>query len=314
MSGIGVYTMANDAILDWSLAFFESFRRYNPSTELIVIPFDDDTGAIRRLARKYSFDLFSDSDVLKQIDDVSAMLFPHQGRRNVFRKLACFHGVFDTFLYLDADIVILSKVEPLIRRAEANGADFVFFDRSPEWVYTDQTFASYMAREFGAQTFSAGAFIAKTDLVSLEELRALIPKNAWLKPKFPVGVYDQPYLNYVIDTKRCCVVAMNSIADEIVASTWAGAGRVSSIHSSPVIRHGKVVPFIHWAGFHCEATVPNFRVFLHFRLNAESSWRTRASCRCRLLLTGFSGLNRYFVRTVIRIHRRIRRALAALAI
>ncbi len=51
-----VYTMASDAMLAYAAVFFESFRRYNPTLPLWVIPYDTcdkDRAAGQALRRAY---------------------------------------------------------------------------------------------------------------------------------------------------------------------------------------------------------------------------------------------------------------------
>jgi len=286
MSRIGVYTMANDAVLDWAIAFLRSFRSYNPSAELIVIPFDDRIDKIRRLSEQYNFSLFEDTTVLRKLDGTGDTLFPDKPRKRLFRKYACFQGPFDRFLYLDADIVVLSAVEQFIQAVETAGVDFAFFDRTPEWVYADPDFVLEMKREFNAQQFSTGAFVSRKGLVNLIDLDTIIAKSAWLKTKFPRYVFDQPYLNYLMDTKRYRVAPISGIMPEVHSSIFAGGGPVSAVNRSPVTRLGEILPFIHWAGYHCEATVPHFGIFLHFRLSVEDSRLKRAWCRLRFITPG----------------------------
>mgnify|MGYP006381690867 CR=1 FL=1 len=37
----GVYCLANDLVLDWALALFESLREFAPELPLLVIPYDE---------------------------------------------------------------------------------------------------------------------------------------------------------------------------------------------------------------------------------------------------------------------------------
>ena len=49
MTQRGVYFLANDGILDMAIAFLNSFRTYNPSTALCLIPYADDVEQLTSL-------------------------------------------------------------------------------------------------------------------------------------------------------------------------------------------------------------------------------------------------------------------------
>ena len=49
----GVYCLANDLVLEWALALFESLREFAPGLPLMVVPYDERQDALgRRLAVK----------------------------------------------------------------------------------------------------------------------------------------------------------------------------------------------------------------------------------------------------------------------
>jgi hypothetical protein len=281
MARIGVYTMGNDLYVDWTLAFLQSFRESNPATELIFIPFDDPIDRIARLASKYDFKLFDDAPLLRRLERVGTALFPHSPfQAKCFRKFAAFQGPFDYFLYLDADIVVLSVVEEWLQRIVASGVDFAFFDTSPEWVYPNAEFKAHMVREYNARCFAAGAFASRSGLISVGEVEGLIPIHASIKSGLS-GAGDQPYMNYMIDTKRLKVAAAGEVIPEFGPPCWAGQtldpgpGEESENAYARAFVRGKSLPFLHWAGFKCQNSIPNVGFFRHYRLAAESSWFRR---------------------------------------
>ncbi len=284
----GVYCLANDAVLDWTLAFLESLRTYNRSTELIVIPFDERIDRLGAIAPTYDFTLLDMPELFNALDGIGRTLHPEQPvGEKVFRKFAAFYGPFDHFLFLDSDIVVLTALEPLMKRLLESQADFIFFDTSPEWVYADPAFQQHMEREYGSRSFGAGAFISRKGFIGIDELSAAQRERERLKQVFPVGVYDQPYMNYVVDMKRANVAASYDIIPELNRGTWAAepvdipAKRLRRLGVSPVTRGGRILPFLHWAGFRCDYRIPNIDFFLHFRLQAERSWLGRMRCRYR---------------------------------
>jgi len=288
MARWGIYCLANDNVLDWMLAFLRSLRTYNPAAQLIVIPFDHRIERLASLATTYDFTLLDEPDLLHRLDQVGKMLFPGRYRgEQMFRKYAAFYGPLQNFLFLDSDIVILAQLEPTMQRLLRARADLVFFDTSVEWVYGDVEFRRHMEANFGSRGFAAGAFVSRPGQVTIDDLSSLFGDWERLSKVFRRGVYDQPVLNYLFDVKRAKIVAASEIVPELSSGTWAGnpvdnrAKCLSRTGAPAVTRDGKVLPFLHWAGFRCDHRMPNIDFYLHFRLQAEPSWRNRMACRAQ---------------------------------
>ena len=73
----GVYFLANDAVLDWCHAFLASFRRFNPETRLILIPFDGRVAGVTRLRDRYRFEIYHDPHT-EELDRMGADYYPGQ--------------------------------------------------------------------------------------------------------------------------------------------------------------------------------------------------------------------------------------------
>src|ERR1700730_17769535 len=108
-SSRGVYFLANDRVLDLAIAFLNSFRRYNPEIPLCLVPFDENFDEVCDLRSKYVFSVFSDAIALQRCDELSKHFAGH--RSGQFRKLAIWEGVFDEFIYIDVDTVVLSDID-----------------------------------------------------------------------------------------------------------------------------------------------------------------------------------------------------------
>ena len=71
----GVYFLANDHVLNWSIAFFESLRTHEPDMRLVMIPFDVRIEKIAALRDRYHFEIF-DHPSLKALDELGRSFFP----------------------------------------------------------------------------------------------------------------------------------------------------------------------------------------------------------------------------------------------
>ena len=292
MARWGLYCLANDAVLDWTLAFLESLRVYNPGVELVVIPFDERTDRLAALAPVYDFVLLDMPELFTALDAVGRTLHPgsHVGEK-MFRKFAAFHGAHDHFLFLDADIVVLTALDPLMDQLLASRTDFIFFDTSPDWVYADPAFRRVMRRQYGSREFAAGAMVSHKGFLGVDDLSAVCVDQDRLRRVFPSGVFDQPYWNYLVDRKKARVAAAYEIIPSLPSGIWAAEPvdiaakqlrkQLRANAASPVTRRGKLMPFLHWAGYRCNHTIPNLELFLHFRLRAERSRLGALRCRYR---------------------------------
>jgi len=67
----GVYFVSNDRAIEMTIAFLNSFRKYNPGISLCLIPFEDNYFQLERLKDKYKFSIFSEQELLSMCDDIS---------------------------------------------------------------------------------------------------------------------------------------------------------------------------------------------------------------------------------------------------
>src|SRR3954466_6266971 len=104
----GVYFIANDNIVELAIAFLNSFRIYNPTIPLCLIPFDDNFQQLAPLQSHYNFSIWNEG-ILRQCDDISLSF--HDRPKGHFRKLATWEGGYDEFLYIDSDTVVLRSID-----------------------------------------------------------------------------------------------------------------------------------------------------------------------------------------------------------
>src|SRR6185369_9998739 len=106
----GVYFLANDRVYDQVLGFLNSFRTYNPTIPLRLIPFADDHERVAELADRYDFSIWTDAAVLRDCDAISRAF--HDGATSGhYRKLAMWTGDFDEFVYVDSDTIVLERFD-----------------------------------------------------------------------------------------------------------------------------------------------------------------------------------------------------------
>src|SRR5258708_768363 len=100
----GMYFLANDSVINNTIAFLNSVRMHNPSLPICLIPFNDDCERVMRLHARYDFSIWSDCEVLRRCDEISLSF--HNRVLGHYRKLALWEGGFTQFVYIDTDTVI----------------------------------------------------------------------------------------------------------------------------------------------------------------------------------------------------------------
>ena len=249
-----IYFLANDAMYDFTVAFLNSLRAYNPANLLCFIPFDDDIERVLGLRDEYRFSVWSDRETLERCDEISRQF--HGRTVGQYRKLAMWSGVHEQFLYIDTDTVVLGTVDFVFRylREVAFLTSHSDHPDLTQWVWkpTIHSTGALTERQIG---FSANTgFIAShRGLFSLDYVEAMLPDALVLAPHMELLCTEQPLLNYLFVTSDLRYDSLASIArrsddPEMPRERWGGShglevrdGRVTSPRMPPTL-------LVHWAG------------------------------------------------------------------
>ncbi|GAA0934101.1 hypothetical protein [Virgisporangium aurantiacum] len=253
MAERGAYFLANDGILNLATTFLNSFRVYNRSLPLCLIPYGDDIDDLSRLADRYGFTIWPDGDRLRWCDDISRMF--HGRRVGQYRKLALWDGPFDEFVYIDCDTVVLANVGFVFDHLRGN--DFVTsFSHVPEtrrWVWKDTIHGTgALADDQIAYAASTGFVASRRGCLAPADVDTRLPAALALADHMELLCCEQPLLNYLIVTSGRPYTSLHTIATDsgawnIPMERWAG-------DPSYVVRAGRVVRpqsptlMVHWAG------------------------------------------------------------------
>jgi len=254
MTQQGVYFLAHDGILDMAIAFLNSFRAYNPTTKLCLIPYADDVDQLTSLGKQYNFTIWCDSATLKWCDDVGLSF--HGCTLGQYRKLAIWDGPFDRFVYIDTDTVVLHSIDFALQYLDR--FDFLTsHSDTPQirrWVWKDSVYAT------GALTDAQISYAANTGFLASRrqclpraQIEERLPGALELAQHMELLCCEQPLLNYLIVTSGMRYASLFTIARNsgalppIPRELWAG-------DPSFVVRDGRViyphtpVLMMHWAG------------------------------------------------------------------
>jgi hypothetical protein len=205
------------------------------------------------LAARYNFSIWSDSTVLQRCDDISRVFHGHTAGQ--YRKLAAWEGLYDQFVYIDTDTVVLEDVGFVFEHLAR--LDFVTSHSNDpytrKWVWKDSIY------DTGALTLEQISFATNTGFISsrrgcltVDNTFDRLPKAVELAEHMELFCAEQPLLNYLMVTSG---MRYNSLAEitrqtgeNIPEERWGGEPAL-------VVQDGRVVwpdipptLMVHWAG------------------------------------------------------------------
>ena len=266
---IGVYFSANDVVYDWTIAFLNSFRKFNPDLRLILIPFNQQCDRLLQLQSKYNFEIFIDPsfDRLEAIGQAFELGHTPTGRY-WFRRYAAFWGLCDRFLYLDARQVVLADITPLISALDKFDFEFLHYDCAIDQVYQRGEFRQELLRQGKGRGFLSGLWASRKGLFSIEEFELLAANALKIREQLNPRNTDQAFINYCCDLKPLRYGHFAEVIGGICENAWARQS--GTIYQSDGIYrlwdyggqdHKKQVVLMHWAGYKLTATMPHHNLF-----------------------------------------------------
>ncbi|KYC41991.1 sugar transferase [Scytonema hofmannii PCC 7110] len=216
----GICTLANDRVFDQLVALLNSIEAiYGQDMPVCVYPYDDKIAQIAdEIARRPNVQLYDNRDSIQQWDefvrniwDVHPTARKHWQaisgdkyyRVGTHRRYGAFDGPFDRFVYMDADTLLMSSLEPIF--AQLNQYDWVVYDfqfKDISHVYeisSPKLRQVFSAEQLQSNIFCSGFYASKKGIFDLQ-------KQSFLKEKLHQGeaevLYnmapDQTILNYMV--------------------------------------------------------------------------------------------------------------------
>jgi hypothetical protein len=276
----GIYTLANDGVYHWLVAFLESCRIHEPDMPVIVIPFDDQMERVNALRDRYQFEVM-EGESLRTLDRVGARYFPDDKKwPHAFRKFAAFWGPFERFVFVDADVVLLGPLDEFFDRAEASDVQFVCGDLDLDQVYARGTLREQLVATGLTTGFNTGFFMSSRNTLTLDQVRRLGEEGLAIRDGLlPIG--EQPFINWCVAVSGLKVQTYFDLVPDMCFSTWAMRGPIAHVDGAWRLLDktwddaGRRMPLLHWAGDGLDFKMPNMRIFLRYRL-ARATSRDRA--------------------------------------
>jgi hypothetical protein len=259
----GCYFLANDEMLEFTIAFLNSFRHYNPSQPLCLVPYDDKADRVAALQAEYGFEIWSDDATLRRCDAISRHF--HSWTVGHYRKLAIWDGPYDQFVYIDIDTVVLNSIEFMFPLISVYGL-ITSHSNMPElrrWVWKDSIDQAGVLSE-AQKSFSAntGFIGSKRGYLSLDIAERKLAAGVEVKPHMELLCAEQPFLNYLIVTSGQAHTSLHVLGKhhqmQVPIERWAGMdiGRVVDGVINPGSPQKTLL--VHWAGERRKLGTPEF--------------------------------------------------------
>jgi hypothetical protein len=140
MQPIGIYTLANDAVLDQLIALLNSIEANVGSIPVCIIPYDDRVAQVKQaIADRPQVSLFDNAESIQRWETFAQEIWAAhpQGsqkssaslvnvRKHAQRRYAAFDGEFEKFVVYDADCLAMKPLDEVFGKLDQY--DFVFDD------------------------------------------------------------------------------------------------------------------------------------------------------------------------------------------
>ena len=215
----GICTLGNDRVYDQIIALLNSIEVIMGDIPVCIYPYDDNTTKLaQEVANRPQVQLYDNTESIAKWDNFVRRVWdthPTAKQRwkeagstgyhrvGTHRRYGAFDAPFDRYLYMDADTLLMDRVDSIFELLDTY--DCIVYDfqyKEPTHVYeTDspklnQVFNSERA---ATEIFCSGFYASKKDLFSDEELEQLIDhlKEDEAEILYPMAP-DQTIINYMM--------------------------------------------------------------------------------------------------------------------
>ena len=268
----GIYIVANDKVATNAIALLNSIRSYDAETPIVLIPYDDNYHQVADILKsRFNVTIYENLDFIDRLAKRVYISFSGKFfRPNLLRKLACWFGEFDEFLYIDTDIVVFEKIIDNLNHLDKY--DFLSCDYQhrggindvfPEAVINEKLFDLVELQDI----FNSGWWASKKGMISEQDIYATFD-DCVAHPQyftFTQKTSDQPIINYLVlkhIKQRFNLVNL----DNSVPGNWAGSehfipkGNVLFDPSSD-----RPLQYLHWAGMRIEPGSAYWDIWAYYR-------------------------------------------------
>ncbi|MBW4527814.1 MAG: sugar transferase [Phormidium tanganyikae FI6-MK23] len=217
----GIYTFANDVVFDQLVALLNSIEvNAGRKIPVCIIPFNDRIDRIKaEIETRENVTLFDQPELIAFWEDFGTQAWlshptaqrvwkeqgrPAMRRAEFHRKFCCFDGMFDRFLYIDADTLLMSPIDQVFEKLDRYDwvvNDFQYLSAINLIFNTDskELLEQFSPEELKANIFCSGFFASKKSVFSQEKAAQFLERLKAGEADFmSVRGSDQPMLNYTV--------------------------------------------------------------------------------------------------------------------
>ncbi len=332
----GIYILANDVVFDQLVALLNSIEA-NISAEIpiCIIPYNDRLEKVRsEIATRSQVSLFENAESIQRWETFATEVWkshdraqkawrdrqlPKVYRIEMHRKLCCFDGEFDRFIYFDADTLALSSVEPIFQKLETYDWVTNDYQYSSDIKYIFDTPQSELLKVFDAETlrshiFCAGWFASKRNVFTDEILRSLLTSlQAGESDLLALWGTDQSLMNYLV------------LRSQISYYNFAATGTAPGSHWSSNFEQrdrvlydkGQPLTYLHYMSISSTAftslcqgqdvSIPYRDLFLHYRYLNTPQDRPQAFKSPSALMQARSAIAKFRKQKISNLNHRLRK-------
>lgn len=261
----GIYILGNDRVFDDVLAFVHSLKKHLPGYHVRLIPYNDDAQLLApALRRKFGIETFTDTRLFEFLAKHAHAI--HGQDIPAFRKLACWFGPFERFIYYDTDMLVFQDPREVFELLDNH--DFLYFSHTHgiRYVFAERVMERGLLTEPEIRSlFNSGFFASKRGVLSYEQLNSVLGEAATVSDIFDSFTMDQPILNYVFLKTTARRGDLRSLVPGVPFNAWAGDPTYRIKNGLPCLVDGTPLQDIHWAGFHQITKRPYFNLWLRYR-------------------------------------------------
>jgi hypothetical protein len=217
----GIYTLANDVVYDQLVALLNSIEA-NAGREIpvCVIPYDERLDKVRaEIATRSNVTLFEDTASINRWEEFGASVWKahpralqrwkERGITGIFRlerhrKLCCLDGLFDKFIFFDADTLLMKPLDTVYQKLDEYDWLINDFQYKSNLTYIFDWEEEKLQKIFGKENiknhiFCSGWFASKKNIFSDNMLSDLLEKLAAGEADgLAWADSDQTVLNYLV--------------------------------------------------------------------------------------------------------------------
>lgn len=268
----GIYIVANDRVMENSIALLNSIRCYDQEVPVFLIPFNDAYYKVAdTLTRLHKVQIYPDLELVDKFTRRIGEIFDRDflALPNKMRKLVTWFGPLDEFIYIDTDIIVFEKIaDNLDKLSEVDFfcCDYHHASEKLRNIFSPLVKEQQIFTEEQLQdVFNSGFWASRKGAITEQQMDDTLRECSMHREYFDFsqGVTDQPILNYLVlklIPKRCNLVKIPGGGP----GSWAGSRNFQNL-DYVLYDQGKRLQYLHWAGTPIKPGGSYWELWEHYR-------------------------------------------------